>query len=57
MSIETAPSGANYIDNGPSTCKWLRITEYVHDYWCSVEKRWVTFEGGHNLIRKHWMKL
>lgn len=51
------PVGANYIDNGPSSCKWLRINEAVHDYWCCIGRRWVTFESGHNHIREHWLPI
>ncbi len=48
------PDGATHIDCGPGNAKWLRITCILHDYWCKTQKRWVTFEGGHNKLRSHW---
>lgn len=48
------PDDATHIDNGPSIVKFLRIQQHIHDYWCAAEKRWVTFEGGHNRLRDHW---
>jgi len=52
MSIK--PDGTTHIDTGPGLTEFLRITDNLHDYWCAAEKRWVTFEGGHNTIHKHW---
>lgn len=56
-SMKDLPVGATHIDSGPSTVKWLRISGNTHDYWCEAEKRWITFEGGHNIIRDHWVPL
>jgi hypothetical protein len=46
--------GATHKDSGPSNNKWIRANDFLHDYWCNIQNRWVTFEGGHNKIRDHW---
>lgn len=50
------PEGATHKDKGPSFISWLRITDKTHDYWQPSTERWVTFEGGHNALRSHWVK-
>ena len=54
--INNAPKGATHLDTGASNNKYLRINDFTHDYW-ECGKRWVTFEGGHNRLQNHWVKI
>ena len=57
MACINIPEGANYINKGPGMAVYIKMSGNTHDYWCASEKRWVTFEGAHNPVRKDWSKL
>ena len=57
MTDICTPLGATHIDTGPGITKYLRINDYIHDYWCDIDQRWITFEGGHNAIQNQWVQI